>query len=135
WHLATCSASSSPWSSSQTRPDSFHGSTGMWYLPLRCAIPCPTPRSGSSPAQPQGLTSILDRALQVLDLLVCKRSLVGFGNLAAHDVFADDRPFVGAAGPGDLEEAAELAGAGVGIPSLPELLVVDREDRDRPAGD
>src|SRR6516164_4671648 len=33
-HLATCSASSSPWSASQTRPDSFHGSTGMGYLLL-----------------------------------------------------------------------------------------------------
>src|SRR5262249_27582245 len=107
----------------------------MWYLLLRRAIPCPTPRSGSSLAQPQGLTSVLDRALQVLDLLVGKRRLVGFRNPGAGDVLADDRPFVRAAGTGDLEEAAEFADPGVGIPALPELLVVDREDRDRPAGD
>ena len=51
-HLATCSASSSPWSSSQTRPDSFHRSTGMCHLLLRCAIPDPTGGAGTLTGTP-----------------------------------------------------------------------------------
>src|SRR5262245_25467991 len=51
-HLATCSTSSSPWSSSQTRPASFHSSTGMCYLLLRCAIPETTGGSGTPSGTP-----------------------------------------------------------------------------------
>src|SRR6516162_4605349 len=59
WHLLTCSASSSPWSSSQTRPDSFHFALDMViFLPSwnnRC------PPSGGIAGQLDDLFLLLAR--------------------------------------------------------------------------
>src|SRR5262249_55186151 len=49
-HLATCSTSSRPWSSSQTRPDSVHSSTGMCHL--RYGVPSRT-TAPSEPGDPR----------------------------------------------------------------------------------
>src|SRR4029434_5903565 len=37
-HFATCSASSSPWSSSHSRPDSFHLSMRISFLPMKSLV-------------------------------------------------------------------------------------------------
>ena len=66
-HLATCSSSSSPWSSSQTRPDSFHCSTDMCYPP---AAMC-DPSRGSVPTFAASGTSDLVKPLN----LPCKKSV------------------------------------------------------------